>query len=889
MPYYIRVPRHEEHQHQHVSLAAPPSASAAYSQPPPPTVEEDPDLDDEGLSKSGYDVVICGTGLVQSILASALARAGKSVLHCDGNDYYGETDAVLNLDHMATEWAQKYAKVGADTNKREPSVNGSSIVAESHDAGGDDQAQNENINDQLLLSDQEVIIDLDPAGGCAGLVVHSCTSLSDGNGARAECDLLRVGAEVITDLGEGRIIELPTESRPQLTVSLANDKLSTTVVESPPNNDEGSKDTDENKNEEKSQSTPEMSDPVAHFGFTCTDNDKKFDDQQAITAYYQSNHNIWAKSAKLREDILHKWGRSFALDLTPGLIYATGDAVNGLIKSGVADYLEFKSAEAIYLLMEPSGSGRSGRKQSRGGTRGSAVARSARIRPKKGDNEANDEDASTVSSDLQLSRVPCSKGDVFQTKLLSPVEKRRLMKFLQLASDYAISVEAAKVEGGEKAVSSNGEESTADENSGDDRQVPASDEGREADNIQSLNERQLLQGRSLTRPQNKVVSTSDLDTLRDYIDREVNFDEYLQTVHNLPERLKMIVIHAMAMESAAGSATTKADVSGCYPTGRAMADLCRHLLSLGRYGSTAFLFPMYGSGELSQSFCRSAAVHGATYLLRRPARGLVSTSCKDREGMVVSGIVLGGDVDPSGKSIPEKIIRAKRVVVPSESLTVGAMADFASSRRIVRRVSILSNKLIVDNDTDDISASEQRHIIVVPPNTGKIGNECVIHGIALDDSVSIAPRSAACTVLHLTTSCHGSKAEEDKCHVALEKVAQSLIDEKKNQEMYHCSFSFASHDGLSSETKFKPSFEGLTYCHKGGQSITLEAAFHQAGEVFDDICPNADFLALSKEMDEMVRERVGDRGDDSDDEQMVLESAMDLIDSSTKTASSELG
>ena len=881
MPYYVRVPRHEHQRRQHVSSAPAPTSS----QPQPPIVEVDPNLDDEGLSKSGYDVIICGTGLVQSILASALARAGKSVLHCDGNDYYGETDAVLSLDHMATEWAQKHAKKDVDTNKEECSTNGSSIVVESHGAGGDEQAHSSNANDQLLLSDQEVIIDLDPAGGCAGLVVHSCTSLSSDSGARPECDLLRVGAEVVTDLGEGRIIALPTESSPQLTVSLANDKLSTAVVESPTNNDEKNEDTDETNTEEKVQSTPEKSDPVAHFGFT--HNDKTFDDQQAITAYYQSNHNIWTKSAKLQDDILHKWGRSFALDLTPGLIYATGDAVNGLIKSGVADYLEFKSAEAIHLLMEPSGSGSSGRKQPRGGTRGSAAAKSTRIRPKKGDNEANAENASTASSDLQLSRVPCSKGDVFQTKLLSPVEKRRLMKFLQLASDYAVAVETAKAGSEEKVVTSNGEESTTDENSSDDRQVAAPDESTEADNIQSLNERQLLQGRSLTRPQNKVVSTSDLDTLRDYIDREVDFDEYLQTVHNLPERLRMIVIHAMAMESAAAS-STKAGGSGCYPTGRAMADLCRHLLSLGRYGGTAFLFPMYGSGELSQSFSRSAAVHGATYLLRRPAKGLVSTSFKDREGMVVGGIVLGGDVDPSGKSTPEQIVRAKRVIVPSESLTVGAMADFASSRRIVRRVSILSDKLIVDNDEgDNISASEQRHIIVVPPNTGKIGNECVIHGIALDDSVSIAPRSAASTVLHLTTSCQGAKAE-DQCHAALEKVAQSLIDGKEIQEMYHCSFSFASHDGLSSETKSqKPSFEGLTYCHKGGQSITLEAAFHQASQSFDGICPNADFLALSKEMDDMVRERIGDRGDDSDDEQMVLESAMDLIDSSTKTASNE--
>jgi RAB protein geranylgeranyltransferase component A len=875
--YYVRVPRHEL---PHVSSSSP--TANVPSSSPPPQQPIDPDLDEEGLSKTGYDVVLCGTGLVQSILASALARAGKSVLHCDGNDHYGEMDAVLSLDHLA-EWAQKHTitetETDADAKYTEPSI----VVESRAGAAGGEPECNTNADD--ALSDQDVIIDLDPAGGCAGLVVHSCTSLSDDE--KNADDWLRVGVEVVTDLGEARIVALPTESSPQLTVSLANEQLTAANnAETPPtDNDETEESKENDSNQEEADPTPEKLDPtLAHFEFT--DSNEQLDDPRAITRFYQRHHNIWTKSAKLRDDILRKWGRSFALDLTPGLIYATGDAVNGLIKSGVADYLEFKSAEAICLLMEPIAGGR---KQPRGGTRATA---STRVKQKREDNAKAESESVTASSELQLSRVPCSKGDVFQTKLLSPVEKRRLMKFLQLASDYAVSIEAAKVGGDEKIASGEGENAKSDDDSGADRQVAAADESAEADNIQSLNERQLLQGRSLTRPQNKVVSTTDLDILRDYIDREVDFDEYLQTVHSLPERLRMIVIHAMAMESASAS-SPKADgdadplPAGYYPTGRAMADLCRHLLSLGRYGGTAFLVPMYGSGELSQSFCRSAAVHGATYLLRRPAKGLASTPCKETEGIVVNGVVLGSDVDPSGKYIPEKIVRAKRVIVPSESLPLGGMP--VSSRRIVRRVSILSDKLIVDSATDDDSASlEQRHIIVVPPNTGKIGNEYVIHGIALDESVSIAPRSTACTVLHLTTTCYGSKGEEIKCHAALETVAQSLINGKKIQEMYQCSFSFASHDGLSGGIKkLESSLEGLTYCQKGGQSITLEAAFHQARQIFDDVCPNADFLALSKEMDEMVRERTGDRGDDSDDEQIVLESAMDLIDSSTNAANNE--
>ena len=66
-------------------------------------VSEEALLDEEGLRVQGYDVILCGTGLTQSILAAALARAGKSILHCDNNDFYGDMDAVLPLGAL-TEW-----------------------------------------------------------------------------------------------------------------------------------------------------------------------------------------------------------------------------------------------------------------------------------------------------------------------------------------------------------------------------------------------------------------------------------------------------------------------------------------------------------------------------------------------------------------------------------------------------------------------------------------------------------------------------------------------------------------------------------------------------------------------------------------------------------------
>eukprot|EP00181_Compsopogon_caeruleus_P003740 CAMPEP_0184689532 /NCGR_PEP_ID=MMETSP0312-20130426/30708_1 /TAXON_ID=31354 /ORGANISM="Compsopogon coeruleus, Strain SAG 36.94" /LENGTH=195 /DNA_ID=CAMNT_0027146893 /DNA_START=1074 /DNA_END=1658 /DNA_ORIENTATION=+ len=42
-----------------------------------------------------FDVTVVGTGLPESILAAALACAGKRVLHLDRNDFYGDGSATL--------------------------------------------------------------------------------------------------------------------------------------------------------------------------------------------------------------------------------------------------------------------------------------------------------------------------------------------------------------------------------------------------------------------------------------------------------------------------------------------------------------------------------------------------------------------------------------------------------------------------------------------------------------------------------------------------------------------------------------------------------------------------------------------------------------------------
>ncbi|CAK7563531.1 MAG: Rab proteins geranylgeranyltransferase component A [Sporothrix epigloea] len=59
----------------------------------------------DSLSETLWDVVICGTGLQQSLLALALSRSDKKVLHIDPNPYYGGSEAALSLAE-ADAWAK---------------------------------------------------------------------------------------------------------------------------------------------------------------------------------------------------------------------------------------------------------------------------------------------------------------------------------------------------------------------------------------------------------------------------------------------------------------------------------------------------------------------------------------------------------------------------------------------------------------------------------------------------------------------------------------------------------------------------------------------------------------------------------------------------------------
>merc|ERR1719419_592258 len=103
------------------------------------------------------------------------------------------------------------------------------------------------------------------------------------------------------------------------------------------------------------------------------------------TQHSESDTSVTFKETEKtwNREMLKSQSRKFNLDLTPRLLFARGPMVELLISSNISRYTEFKSVTRVLTLL-----------------------------------------------DGNLEQVPSSRSDVFNTKKISVVEKRILMKFL---------------------------------------------------------------------------------------------------------------------------------------------------------------------------------------------------------------------------------------------------------------------------------------------------------------------------------------------------------------------------------------------------------------------------------------------------------------------------
>lgn len=188
---------------------------------------------------------------------------------------------------------------------------------------------------------------------------------------------------------------------------------------------------------------------------------------------------------------------------------------------------------------------------------------------------------------------------------------------------------------------------------------------------------------------------------------DATMEEYLRDTHKLPEKLRLIVMHGIAdLDDLAGKAPSAAE-------GRER--LVKYAKSINRFGPGvgALLACNYGGGELTQAFCRLAAVHGATYVLKYPPRRVE----------VIEGDE-GGHRYEVG--IPGAApIRCKAVVVGPEArlCCASSQAEPNEAGRIFRCA------CVAIQDSPAKGGSIRLHVF--PPNT-VAGNSCTIRALCVE-------------------------------------------------------------------------------------------------------------------------------------------------------------
>lgn len=119
---------------------------------------------------------------------------------------------------------------------------------------------------------------------------------------------------------------------------------------------------------------------------------------------------------------------------------------------------------------------------------------------------------------------------------------------------------------------------------------------------------------------------------------------------------------------------------------------------MARYGKSPYIYPLYGLGELPQSFARLSAIYGGTYMLDKPIHEVVI----DADGKFVG--VRSGD----------ETVKAKQVIGDPSYFGAGKELEGGKMRvveegKVVRAICLLKHPIPGTEDSDSCQ-------IIIPQN-----------------------------------------------------------------------------------------------------------------------------------------------------------------------------
>ncbi|KAJ4753044.1 Rab GDP-dissociation inhibitor [Rhynchospora pubera] len=304
-------------------------------------------------------------------------------------------------------------------------------------------------------------------------------------------------------------------------------------------------------------------------------------------------------------------------------------------------------------------------------------------------------DSSLVYWDGKLCSVPDSRQAIFKDKSLGLTEKSQMMKFFKLVQSHI----------------------------------------------------------SLTRSGTTTESGEEGGVMIPEEDLEMPFVEFLKK-QRLPPKIRALVLYAIAMadyEQDNGD-SCKIVVS----TREGIETISLYTSSIGRFANAvgAFIYPMYGHGELPQAFCRCAAVKGALYVLRMPVIDILT----DKESNKYIGVRLAsGQEIFSSKLVLDPSYQIPASLSPRETVVSSNLSSY-----------VAKGVCITDRSLEPNSANI---LLVFPPKSLHQEQSTAVRALQISGNVAVCP--SGFFIVHLSTPCEDAALGKEYINSAMKALFNS--------------------------------------------------------------------------------------------------------------------
>lgn len=169
--------------------------------------------------------------------------------------------------------------------------------------------------------------------------------------------------------------------------------------------------------------------------------------------------------------------------------------------------------------------------------------------------------------------------------------------------------------------------------------------------------------------------------------------------------------------------------------------------SMARYGKSPYIYPMYGLGELPQSFARLAAIYGGTYMLNKPIEDIV--------------------YDESGKFVGVK----SEGEVAKAKLVIGDPSYFNSkvkkTGQVVRVICFLNHPIPNTGDSDSVQ-------LVIPQN--QVNRKHDIYIAAVSSAHSVCAQGYFVAIVSTLVETDKPERECDAGIALLGQVSEKFVE-----------------------------------------------------------------------------------------------------------------